>query len=173
MAVRRNQARNVLLTGYHGCGKTSVGWELAKLMRRQFVDLPQELERRQRSAYLRIPLWGRAPEPEELETRLVLDLAQRRDLVIALGPDSLDAPDALEESLEFGFLVFLDPPADVLYRRLLSMPIQRELVNSLGQAGIEVEIAKRRSQYERADFQLTEPLPPSRLASLILHCFYT
>jgi shikimate kinase len=173
MAVRRNQARNVVLCGFHGCGKTSVGWELAKHMRRQFVDVPQELVRRARTAQARVPFWSKPLEPDEIEPRLVMELAQRRDLVIALGAGSLDDPDAFAETHEFAYMVFLDPPFDELYARLLHMPQHRDSVNALGRFGLLEQFERRRAAYEKSDLQITENLPPSRLSSLILHCFYT
>jgi shikimate kinase len=171
--VRRNQARNVVLCGYYGCGKTSAGWELARTMRRQFVDVPQELARRRRSSHVRVPFWSRPPEPDELEAQLVAELMKRRDLVVALSAESLDEPDVLEETLEFSYLVFLDPPLDVLYARLLQMPVHRDRVNALGRSGIEQQVYGLRGAFERCDLQLTVDLPPARLATLIMHCFYT
>jgi shikimate kinase len=137
------------------------------------VDVPQELTRRSRSSYIRIPLWGRPPEPDEIEARLVVDLAQRRDLVIALGAESLDDPDAFAETHEFAFMVFLDPPFEALYARLLQLPAHRDRVNARGRFGLEEDLRQRRTLFEQSDLQITENLPPSRLASLILHCFYT
>jgi shikimate kinase len=170
---RRNQARNIVLSGFHGCGKTSVGWELAKQLRRQFVDVPQELSKHARSSFLRLPQWRRQPEPEEIERRLVVDLAKRRDLVIALGADSLDDEDVRAEIAEFSFLVFLDPPFAALQRRLELMPDHYELMQRLGSSGLEEMLKQLRDQYEECDLQITEDLPPKQLARLIVHCFYT
>src|SRR5882762_886257 len=102
--MRRNQALNIALCGFYGCGKTSAGWELAKRMRRQFIDVPQELVRKARPALIRVPLWGRQPDPETAEPRLVMELMNRRDLVIGLSAESLDDPDVLQEAVDFSYL---------------------------------------------------------------------
>lgn len=162
-----------MLCGFYGCGKTSVGWELAKHMRRQFVDVPQELAKRARHSYIRMPPWARQPDPDEIEPQLVLDLAKRRDLVIALGAESLDNPDALAETHEFAFMVFLDPPLDAIMQRLRQMPDHRERLQQSGQSALERQLERRRGIYEQSDLQITEDLPPNLLARLILHCFYT
>jgi shikimate kinase len=162
-----------VLCGYHGSGKTSTGWELAKHMRRQFVDLPQELQRKARSAYIRMPPWARQPDLEEIEPRLMTDLARRRDLVIALGVGSLENPDALADTQEFSYLVFLDPPIEVLLDRMRLMPEHRERLQIEGPAKVERHLAQLRKVYEESDLQITQQLAPGQLAKLILHCFYT
>jgi shikimate kinase len=173
VGYRRNQALNIALCGFYGCGKTSAGWELAKRMRRQFIDVPQELVRKLRPALVRVPLWGRPPDPETAESRLVTELTNRRDLVIALSAESLDDDDALHEVAEFSYLVFIDVPFDVLYARLQSMPAHRDKLASLGRFGLLEQYERRRSRYMHCDLQLTGDAPPGRLAALILHCFYT
>ena len=68
MAVRRNQARNIALCGYHGCGKTSVGWELAKhfagaesyvtSIKHNFIQLPLLNDKRAKEAFLASGVYG-------------------------------------------------------------------------------------------------------------------
>jgi shikimate kinase len=170
---RRNQALNISLCGFYGCGKTSAGWELAKRMRRQFIDVSQELARKSRPALIPVPLWGRQPPAEPSEPHLVLELMNRRDLVVGLSAESLDDPDVLEEVAEFSFMVFIDPPFEALYRRLQTMPAHRDKVAALGRFGLLEQLETRRSRYQRCDLHLTVDAPPARLAALILHCFYT
>ncbi|MFQ7747358.1 MAG: shikimate kinase [Eubacteriales bacterium] len=38
---------NIVLCGFMGCGKTSVGKRAAKLMNRKFCDLDQYIERKE------------------------------------------------------------------------------------------------------------------------------
>lgn len=173
VSFRRNQALNITLCGFYGCGKTSAGWELAKRMRRQFIDVPQELVRKARPAFVRMPLFGRPPDPETVEPRLVTDLMNRRDMVIGLSAESLDDPHVLDEVAEFSYLVYIDPPFDALLARLQHMPAHRDRLERIGPDGLRVEFERRRARYERCDLHLTGDAPPHRLASLILHCFYT
>jgi len=174
VAYRRNQALNIALCGFYGCGKTSAGWELAKRMRRQFIDVPQELVRKAKPALISLPLWGRTPpDPETVEPRLVTDLMNRRDLVVGLSAESLDDSDALREVADFSYLVFIDPPFDILYARMQTMPAHRERLDQLGRFGLIEQLEARRAAYMRCDLHLTGPEPPARLAALILQCFYT
>jgi shikimate kinase len=170
---RRSQSLNIALCGFHGCGKTSIGWELSRRMRRQFIDIPQELARRSRPLFMPVTRWGRQPTPEETEARLVLSLLDRQNLVIALGGESLDDPAVLVEAVQFSYLVYLDLPFETLFRRLEQMPAHRDEAVRLGREGLREQFELRRGHYERCDLQLTADGTPAQVAALILHCFCT
>jgi shikimate kinase len=171
---RRSQSLNIALCGFYGCGKTSTGWELARRMRRHFVDVPQELARRSKPSLINVGFWGRnVATAEDAEPRLVAQLMDRRDLVVSLSAESLDDRFALSETTDFSYLVFLDPPFEQVYERLKTMPAHRERAERLGRFGMLEEFERRRPLYEHCDLQLTCADVPSQLAGLILHCFCT
>ena len=76
---------NLVLVGMPGCGKTTVGRELARLSGKPFVDLDEEIVRR---ADKPIPEIFRAEGEEtfrELETRVLADVCAQSGQVIATG----------------------------------------------------------------------------------------
>jgi shikimate kinase len=171
---RRSQSLNIALCGFYGCGKTSTGWELSRRMGRRFIDVPQELSRRNKPSLINVGFWGRSNvSPEDAEPRLVTQLMDKRDLVVALSAESLDDRFALSETSDFSYLVFLDPPFEQLFERLQHMPAHRERAATLGHYGMLEEYERRRALYERCDLHLTCADSPSQLAGLILHCFCT
>ena len=76
---------NIVLVGMPGCGKTTVGRELARLSGKPFVDLDEEIVRR---AGRPIPYIFQAEGEEafrELEARVLADVCARSGQVIATG----------------------------------------------------------------------------------------
>lgn len=170
---RRHPARNIILAGFDQCGKTCVGREVARLLRRPFFDLPVELERRKRTLAQQLRIFRSEPSSSELELRLVTDVSYKRETVIALAGDTFEQPEARAELEVFSFITFLDPPFDVLWARLHDKPAAASGFAALGRDAVHALWRERRQQYERCELQLTYPwLTPSQAARLIVHCFY-
>lgn len=174
MDDRRHPARNILLTGFDQCGKTAIGRELARQLRRPFVDFSVELERRKRALVPQLRLFRSEPNPGELSARLVNDLSYKRETVIALAGDTLENPDYREDLEVFSFIVFIDPPFEQLWARLKDSPAAAATYVALGRDAVHSLWHERRVQYERCELQLTSPwLTPAQAARLIVHCFYS
>jgi shikimate kinase len=171
---RRHPARNILLTGFDQCGKTATGREVARQLRRHFVDFATELERRKRALVPQLRIFRSDPNPAELNARLVNDLSYKRETVIALAADTLETPDYRSELEVFSFIVFLDPPFDALWARLKDKPAAAATFVALGRDTVHALWHERRAQYERCELQLTNAwLTPAQAARLIVHCFYS
>lgn len=81
----RLQMENILLIGMPGCGKTTVGQQLAQRLNKKFVDADEELEKRTgRSITEIIPKDGEAAF-RALETQTLEALGKQSGLVIATG----------------------------------------------------------------------------------------
>ena len=92
MALRvrsMNFANNIVITGFMGTGKTTVGQILARKLNREFVDMDAVIEAR---AGMTIPqIFARDGEAafRAYERRLIYELALRNGLVIATGGGAL------------------------------------------------------------------------------------
>lgn len=95
-----------------------MGREIARRTRRPFVDVPTELAVRRNSLTQKLRVFRSEPNPGELEARLITDLSYHRESIIALAADTLENPDCRADLEIFSFIVFLDPPFDVLWSRL-------------------------------------------------------
>ena len=81
----RLQMENILLIGMPGCGKTTVGQQLAQRLNKKFVDADEELEKRTgRPITEIIPKDGEAAF-RALETQTLEALGKQSGLVIATG----------------------------------------------------------------------------------------
>lgn len=170
----RHPQRNIILIGFHKCGKTTVGRELARRLHRPFLDLQLEAQRRQRLSLYQFTGLGRQPDIVDLERKLIADLALRRETVAALACDDSWDAQTLDDLKVYAYVVFLDPQFSLLWPRIEADPELAPLVLTRGQAGMEARWRARHAEFEQCDLQLVDgQATPRRLVQLILHCFYT
>jgi len=142
------RARNLVLVGFMGTGKTVVGRELATLLGRPFVDLDDRIAARAGCA---IPdLFDAEGEAgfRARERAAVAELAGDRGLVIATGGGVLLDPRNRELLAAGGELVLLTADPAVLAARLAA-DRDRPLLRAAGdlRARIDVLLAARRPVY--------------------------
>jgi shikimate kinase len=167
----RHPQRNIVLTGFHGAGKSSVGLELSRRMRRPFIDVASELRRRR--SRMRVLLPSSAMDEEEAERALIADLSYRQETIIEVGVDVAARGDCFAELRDFSFIVFIDPPVEALLARMRSDRKFHQLLQADGIEEAYSQLAAVRPRLERCDFQLTGEYTPQRSAALIIHSFYT
>lgn len=138
-----------------GCGKSSVGRELSRLLSLPFVDLDDYIETREgRSirdifesegeasfrkkeleALREILFQESASEPnqdagEPGEDSPQTDYPQTKEMILALGGGTLATPECAELVAEHTFCIYLKTSADELFRRLESESATRPMLNS-------------------------------------------
>src|SRR4030042_6294481 len=84
---------NLVLIGYRGTGKTSVGARLAEVLQRPFVDLDQVLVSEAGRSVADIVAQGGWAEFRRLERELVARYRDTRGLVLATGGGVVRDPD--------------------------------------------------------------------------------
>ena len=109
----------VILTGFMGAGKTTVGRALAERLRWTFVDADDRVEAR---AGMRIAeIFERQGEARfrEMEAAAIGEAGRSERLVLALGGGAVEAADtrAFLASLPDTLIVFLDAPLETLLGR--------------------------------------------------------
>jgi shikimate kinase len=147
-------ARAVFLVGFMGSGKNTVGQELARRLGWEFVDLDAQIEHREHQT---IPAIFRAKgEPgfrlaESAALREFLGNPRRLDSVIALGGGAFVQENNRALLCDWP-TVFLDAPADELWRRCQQDAVERPL----------------RRDHEQFARLYRERLPFYRQASLVI-----
>ncbi|UCD16192.1 MAG: shikimate kinase, partial [Candidatus Zixiibacteriota bacterium] len=78
-------SKNIVITGFMGTGKTTVGKEVARVMNRAFFDTDQILQDRARMSVTEI--FEKLGEEyfRKLENRIITELHKKTDAVIATG----------------------------------------------------------------------------------------
>jgi len=108
----------VYLIGLPGSGKTTLGKQLASILEIPFFDLDAEIEKQEG---ISIPeLFEREGEElfREKERSCIQDFLNRKDFILATGGGTPCFFDNLDQMLEFGIVVFLNPSLDEILRRL-------------------------------------------------------
>ena len=137
---------NLILCGFMGCGKTTVGWQLARKLDLEYVDLDAEIER---EAGMPIPqIFSKYGEPafRDLEHHAVAGLARRINCVVSTGGGTLTYPRNVEViDRKHDLVVFLDAGFDVCYERIKDS--DRPLVRSNSQEQLRQIFEQRRPLY--------------------------
>ena len=157
----------IVLTGFMGAGKTTVGRLLAERLGWRFLDLDTHIE--QRSAATVAELFARHGEPHfrRAESAALANALRLQPLVLALGggaPETLTNRLLLEQT-PHTLTVFLDAPFPVLFDRCMLQAIDRPNLSDPAQAALR--FAARRPLYRRlANLTLTfDALTPEETVS--------
>ena len=122
--------KNIVLIGMPGCGKTSIGAELAKIMGREFADTDDLIEQ---TAGKSIPLIF-AEDGEEnfriLETDVLRNLCKKSGLVIATGGGVVKKPDNRQIMRQNSSIIFLE--RDITQLAVANRPLSEQYgINTL------------------------------------------
>jgi shikimate kinase len=158
----------IYLTGFMGTGKSVVGRELARLLRRPFVDLDLSIESAAGSSVA--SLFARRGEAafRKLERKALLRAAKRQGVVVALGGGTLLDP-RHRAVVAKGLLVNLSCSRAELVRRLGPARASRPLLagGSLS-ARIGKLLSERRDAYGGADFNVSTTVNSPKAAAMII-----
>ena len=145
---------NVILTGFMGTGKTSLGKLLATKLGRPFVDIDKKIED---EAKLSIPkIFERFGEEHfrELERAAVKELSERRGLVIATGGGTIKDEENLRLLKSSGVLICLTTEPEEIFNRTARRG-ERPVLDGGGNerlATIKKLLEERKKFYDRADY---------------------
>ena len=141
----------VCLTGFMGCGKSSVGRALSEGLGFPFTDLDDYIVRMTGRTITQIFSGGEA-DFRDLEVRALKEVLGKvcgRDWVLALGGGTLTRPEACELIFGKTVTIYLRAKMDTLMARLQGGVDSRPMLRD-GKAG-EL-LSKRSAVYEKADY---------------------
>ena len=111
-------AKNIVLTGFMGTGKSSVGRRLAGRLNRRFLDMDTEIEKREGKTASRVFEEDGEAYFRERERELVIELAQSSDLVISTGGGVLMDSRNLDDFQRSGVVICLSTDVDTILNRV-------------------------------------------------------
>jgi shikimate kinase len=162
----------VILVGFMGAGKSTLGQELAEKMQIQFVDTDHVIEIQQGRSISN--LFDELGEKRfrELEANYIRDLDTEKKMVIALGGGLPIFHENMDYLNAHGTTIYLKHETNELYQRLFSDRIKRPLLAQLSEqellAYIEENKALRAPYYNQAKHILsTEKQDVSTILELI------
>ena len=110
-------SRNLFLVGLMGAGKTTVGRQLARRLGKRFVDSDQEIEERTGVKVATIFEIEGEPGFRARESRVIEELAEAEDLVLATGGGVVLDPGNRMRLAARGFVIYLHARPRDLWQR--------------------------------------------------------
>lgn len=165
--------RRIVLVGFMGAGKTTVGELLAERLGWGFLDLDACIEAQTRRSVAQVFAELGEAGFREAERRAARDLGHARDCVVATGGGAWAQPQVrtwlLWDELGAAVSVWLDAPLDTLLARLPqdgSRPLasSRERMRAL--------LAARQPAYRLADLRVDASPPPAAVAQAIVEALF-
>ena len=162
--------RRLILTGFMGAGKSTVGRLLAARLGWEFLDLDAHLEHRTGATIPELfTLYGEA-HFRRLESTALASALGRSRVVLALGggtPEDLTNRLLIEQT-PLTLTVFLDAPFSTLFDRCMLQDISRPVLVDAAEA--ELRFERRRPLYTRLSRVIvdTSALSPQETADAIV-----
>jgi shikimate kinase len=163
--------KRIVLVGFMGAGKSTVGPILARALGWRFIDADHHLQQKTGDTVAELFLNYGEARFRQMEAEVFADLHREHNLVLALGGGAVEAEStrSLLAQSHDTCVVFLKAPLEILVERCENQPgsavrpvlQQREELSARFQA--------RQQYYERAHVTVnTESVPPGEVADLVL-----
>lgn len=146
--------RNIVLIGMMGAGKTAIGGELSRRLRRPFSDSDAEIER---AAAMTIPeIFARDGEEffRARESEVLARVLAAGDAIVSTGGGAWLRPENRERIGRHGVSVWLDCDLDTLWHRVRHRPTRPLLQTADPRGTLERLLAERRPVYAQADIRV-------------------
>ena len=150
---------NIVLIGFMGTGKTSIGKILATKFGCAFVDLDHKIEADNKMSIPKIFKKYGEDHFRKLEKEAVKEVTQRRGIVIATGGGTIKDPENLRLLKESGVVICLTASVDeILFRTEQegNRPVLDKKDKDQGdrRAAIEKLLEERKEFYDQADYKI-------------------
>jgi shikimate kinase len=162
---------HLIFVGLAGSGKTTVGRAVAARLSRQFLDLDEEILRREGVASVGEIFRSKGESYfRRMETQLTTELAGSKGLVVSPGGGWIMTPANVEIVRPVSYLVYLRVSAEAALARIGSDVGNRPLLdhpNPVGQ--LRDQLAARGPRYEESDFVIdTEQLTADAVIEAVI-----
>lgn len=150
--------RRIILIGYMGSGKTTVGKTLSKETGMMFYDLDWYIESRMRKTVAQIFAEKGEEGFRKIEHNMLHEVAEFENVIISCGGGTPCFFDNIDYINQQGEVVYLKATPEVLYRHLLMGKVERPLIKNKTPEELIVyiteQVAKREEFYNKARYTL-------------------
>lgn len=165
--------RNIVLVGFMGTGKTTIGRLLAEQTGMQLVDMDAMIEERAGKSITEIFAEDGEPHFRMLERKLAQELSARSGQVVSTGGGIVLNPDNLADYGKTGLVVCLLASPETILERVRHDDT-RPLLSGDKQDRIVQLLETRRTLYEAIGFKInTDGVAPERIATQIIDRYKT
>jgi shikimate kinase len=143
--------KNIILTGFMGTGKTSVGMQLAKDLGYAFVDIDKLIETDQNLSVT--SLFSKFGEPyfREVEAEIIQQVMMGEGQVVSTGGGAVILDANREAFKKGGYVICLTASTDVIFDRIKQETHRPLLQTADPKAKIQELLASRAKFYAQAD----------------------
>ncbi len=174
-AIRHAPAlERLVLTGFMGCGKSTIGKRLAQVLGFQFIDTDLTIEHAHRCKIPQIFQEKGEAVFRQYESDCLKQSLEARHMVIATGGGALVRQDNLDLALDEAVVIYLELDEAELLQRVLFSPKERPLINVKDPVAIVHQLFEaRRPFYEQAQVHVaTGGLKPEEAVSAVIQGLY-
>jgi len=146
--------RRIILVGYMGSGKTTIGKALSKETGMMFYDLDWYIESRMHKTVSQIFAERGEEAFRKMEYNMLHEVAEFEDVIISCGGGTPCFFDNMDYLSQQGDVVYLKASPDTLYKHLLMAKVERPLLKDKTQDEltdyITTHLAEREPYYQKA-----------------------
>ena len=150
--------KSIILIGYMGSGKTTVGRQLALALGRTFYDLDWYIEMRYHRTVAQLFAERGEEGFREIERNMLHEAAEFEDIVLSCGGGTPCFFDNMDYMNQQGQVVYLHCSPEVLHQHLLMGKTERPLLKGKSPeeliSFIREQLASREHYYNKAAYQL-------------------
>ncbi|MBE7035934.1 MAG: shikimate kinase [Ruminococcaceae bacterium] len=147
--------KNIVLIGFMGSGKTTVGKRVAAKLHIEFYDTDEAIRRCEKMPVYDLLQKKGKKYFEGAQRFAVSTLAQNENCLISTGGDTVMDEFNLTELKKNGILFWLRASAETVYKNTRHSATRRPGLANATPADIEAMMAERNPYYEQADFVIS------------------
>ena len=150
-----DEAKNIVLVGLMGSGKSAIGRTIAKKLGRRFIDTDRFIERKVGKTVGEIFEQDGEISFRAREKEIIKKISQYIGIVIATGGGVIKDPENFNCLKQSGWIIALYASPETLYKRIEGKRVRPLLLNQVDPVKALDDIQKeRKSMYAKADFQI-------------------
>ena len=150
-----DEAKNIVLIGLMGSGKSAIGRTIARMLARRFIDTDRIIERKTGKTIQQIFKEEGESKFRTYEKEAIKKVSQYVGVVIATGGGSVKDVDSFNNLKSSGWIIALYASPEILYQRIEGKRIRPLLLQQEDPVKkLEEIFNERKSMYARADFQI-------------------
>lgn len=165
--------KNVILCGFMGCGKSTIGRKLSARTNMPFIDLDNYIEEKAGMTVKEIFEKYGEGKFRELESEACVELSEKSGLIIAAGGGTLTFQNNIDTLKKTGRIVYIDVKYEMLCERL-KRDTRRPLLQVENRNEVIRELLEKRAPiYKKAaSVYIDGNFTSNRVAEIIMGILY-
>ena len=148
---KKSNKKNICFIGLMGSGKSVIAKELSKLLKYDFYDSDQEIEKTVGDNISDIFLKKGEKFFREIEEKICIKLLSLNNSIISLGGGSITNPKIREQIKKNSYSIYLKVEVEILLKRLAKSTRRPLLIGQNKKKVLEKLYNERKVYYNKAD----------------------